>query len=132
MVCAVEEIEKSTLFLGEGGENVTKTLKNRILLPSVSTLLSPIVALSSRNIPVYITSDDIVRQTAYFQLTLINFSFSHRNITSSYGVKDFCFIFFQMIKDMKKQFSGLLYEIGFLDSTNPRAISANYNSGIFV
>lgn len=37
-----------------------------------------------------------------------------------------------MIKDMKKQFSGLLYEIGFLDSTNPTAFSANYNSGIFV
>ncbi|XP_020613546.1 ATP-dependent RNA helicase DHX36-like [Orbicella faveolata] len=34
----------------------------------------------------------------------------------------------KMIKDMKKQFSGLLYEIGFLDSTNPTAFSANYNS----
>ena len=42
VACAVEEIEKSTLFLGNGGY-VTKTLKNRILLPSVSTLLSPIV-----------------------------------------------------------------------------------------
>ena len=37
-----------------------------------------------------------------------------------------------MIKDMKKQFSGLLYQIGFLDSTNPMVFSANYNSGISV
>jgi len=37
-----------------------------------------------------------------------------------------------MIKDMKKQFSGLLYGIGFLDSTNPMVFSANYNSGISV
>ena len=44
----------------------------------------------------------------------------------------FLLIIFQMIKDMKKQFSGLLYEIGFLDSTNPTVFSANYNSGIFV
>ena len=44
MVCAVEQIEKSTFFFSEGrGENVTKMLQNPILLPSVSTLLSPIV-----------------------------------------------------------------------------------------
>ena len=42
MVCAVEEIENSTLF-GGTGEIVSKTLENRILLPSVSTLLSPII-----------------------------------------------------------------------------------------
>ena len=34
-----------------------------------------------------------------------------------------------MIKDMKQQFSGLLYDIGFLESSNPKASSANYNSG---
>ena len=43
MVCAVEEIEKSAFLEGER-ENVTKMLKNSILLLSVSTLLSPIVA----------------------------------------------------------------------------------------
>lgn len=37
-----------------------------------------------------------------------------------------------MIKDMKQQFSGLLYEIGFLDSSNPKAFAANFNSGIFL
>jgi len=48
--------------------------------------------------------------------------------------RDYCWTNFlsantmKMIKDMKKQFSGLLYEIGFLDSTNPTAFSANYNS----
>ena len=42
VVCAFEEIENSTLFGGEGGI-VSKTLENRILLASVSTLLSPIV-----------------------------------------------------------------------------------------
>ena len=46
VVCAVKEIEKSTLFWGKGG-NVTKMLKNSILLQSVSTLLSPIVALKN-------------------------------------------------------------------------------------
>ena len=49
MVCVVEEIEKSTLFGGGGGGegreegNVCKTLEYRILQPSVSTLLLPIV-----------------------------------------------------------------------------------------
>ena len=32
VICAVEEIDKSTLFGRERGENVTKTLENRILL----------------------------------------------------------------------------------------------------
>ena len=41
VVCVLQEIEKSTLF-GERGENVSKMLKNRILLLSVSTLLLPI------------------------------------------------------------------------------------------
>lgn len=36
---------------------------------------------------------------------------------------------FQMIKDMKQQFSSLLRDIGFLDSTDPKATSANHNSG---
>ena len=47
VVCAGEGIGKSTLFWGKGGGwgNVTKTLKYQILLPSVSILLSPIVAL---------------------------------------------------------------------------------------
>lgn len=61
----------------------------------------------------------------------MNFLFLDRNVNSPYGLQDFL-ILFQMIKDMKKQFSGLLYEIGFLDSTNPMAFSANYNSGISV
>lgn len=34
----------------------------------------------------------------------------------------------RMIKDMKQQFSGLLYDIGFLDSADSRAPSANCNS----
>ncbi|XP_078362233.1 ATP-dependent DNA/RNA helicase DHX36-like isoform X2 [Oculina patagonica] len=48
--------------------------------------------------------------------------------------RDFCWRNFlsvntmKMIKDMKQQFSGLLYEIGFLDSSNPKAFAANYNS----
>ena len=42
MVSAVEELEKSTLS-GEKGGNVSKALENRILLPRVSTLLSPLV-----------------------------------------------------------------------------------------
>ena len=37
-----------------------------------------------------------------------------------------------MIKDMKKQFSGLLHEIGFLDSADPKAPAANRNSGTLV
>lgn len=36
-----------------------------------------------------------------------------------------------MIKDMKQQFSGLLREIGFLDSSDPKAAGANHNSGVF-
>ena len=39
-------------------------------------------------------------------------------------------ISFQMIKDMKQQFSGLLCEIGFLDSSDPKAAGANRNSGV--
>ena len=39
MVCAVEEIEKSTLFWGEGG-NVTKMLKNSILLQCLNTFVA--------------------------------------------------------------------------------------------
>ena len=38
---------KINIVLGGMGENVNKMLKNRILLPSVSTLLSRIVALKS-------------------------------------------------------------------------------------
>ena len=41
-------------------------------------------------------------------------------------------IVFQMIKDMKQQFSGLLHEIGFLDSSHPKASAANHNSGMSV
>ena len=41
-LCSRRNKKKST-FLGGRGENVTETPKNRILLPSVSTLLSPIV-----------------------------------------------------------------------------------------
>lgn len=33
-----------------------------------------------------------------------------------------------MIKDMKQQFSSLLRDIGFLDSSDPKATSANHNS----
>ena len=33
---------------------------------------------------------------------------------------------------MKKQFSGLLHEIGFLDSADPKAPAANRNSGTLV
>jgi len=49
--------------------------------------------------------------------------------------KDFCWRNFlsgntmKMIKDMKQQFSGLLCEIGFLDSSDPKAPAANHNSG---
>ena len=38
-------------------------------------------------------------------------------------------VLFQMIKDMKQQFSSLLRDIGFLDSSDPKATSANHNSG---
>ena len=43
VVCAVEEIEKSTLFWGKGEKKCFQKAENRILLPSVSTLLSLIV-----------------------------------------------------------------------------------------
>ena len=50
VVRAVKEIEKSTLFffLGGGGEgeNCVQDARKSILLPSVSTLLSPIVCSS--------------------------------------------------------------------------------------
>jgi len=45
VIRAVYEIEKSKLF-GRRGGNVSKTFKNRILLPSVSTILSPIVGIA--------------------------------------------------------------------------------------
>ena len=44
MVCAVED-GKINIVLGGRGGNVIKTLGNRILLPSVLTLLSLIVAV---------------------------------------------------------------------------------------
>ena len=47
VVCAVEEIKKNQHCFWGKGENVIKMLKNSILLLSVSTLLSPIVAHSS-------------------------------------------------------------------------------------
>ena len=51
VVRAVKEIEKSTLFFffgggGGEGENCVQDARKLILLPSVSTLLSPIVALT--------------------------------------------------------------------------------------
>ena len=50
VVCAVEEKEKSSLFTGGSGGGVggwgcDQDAQNRILLPSVPTLLSPIVGL---------------------------------------------------------------------------------------
>ena len=39
---------------------------------------------------------------------------------------------FQMIRDMKQQFSSLLREIGFLDSADPKAPAANQNSGFLI
>lgn len=51
VVCVVQEIEKSTLLGGRRGGggvgNVSKMFENPILLPSVSTLLSPILVLIS-------------------------------------------------------------------------------------
>ena len=44
VVCTVEEIGKWTLFRGGGGgEKCVQNARKLILLPSVSTLLSPIV-----------------------------------------------------------------------------------------
>ena len=52
MVCAVEEIEKSILFSGKGGGGggCFQNAENRILLPSVSTLLSLIVGCGKRSL----------------------------------------------------------------------------------
>ena len=47
-----------------------------------------------------------------------------------FSVDVYCLSFsFQMIQDMKQQFAGLLYEIGFLESSYTKAPAANYNSG---
>ena len=53
--------------------------------------------------------------------------FQSRNLNSSQVFDNF--LLFQMIKDMKQQFSSLLRDIGFLDSSDPKATSANHNSG---
>ena len=45
-LCSRKKRKINIVFLGGKGENVPKRLKNRIFLPSVSTLLSPIVALT--------------------------------------------------------------------------------------
>ena len=60
-------IGKINIVLGGRGENVTKTLQNRISLPSVSTLLSPIVIRSHRRRKLFLLHE---AQLCYFAISI--------------------------------------------------------------
>ena len=75
-------IRKINIVLGGRGENVTKTLQNRILLPSVSTLLLPIVVRSHRRLKLFLLHKGQLRYFAisiylmYIPSALVAFSIS--------------------------------------------------------
>ena len=78
------------MVLGGRGANVTKTLKNRILLPSVSTLLSPIVGLT------FLTGMPPL-PLEYTSSFRINLSTSDKSTSALFLLRFYCIASFQAL-----------------------------------